>query len=90
MVRISAGPMPAVVHDAEPRRRPLVTNGFSGSFGIAFLLHVMPGAVECLLRDLAGHAERPEVDEHQVVVGAARHDAEALARRARRRAPPRW
>src|SRR5690349_23443575 len=32
--RISSGPMPAVVHDAEPKRRPLVTNGFSGSFGI--------------------------------------------------------
>ena len=70
--------MPAVVHDAEPSRRPLVTNGFSGSFGIAFLLHVMPGPVERLLRDLAGDAERAQVDEHEVVVGAARHDAEAL------------
>ena len=46
----------------------------------------MPGPVERLLRDLAGHAERPEVDEHEVVVGAARHDAEALGRERRRRA----
>ena len=70
--------MPAVVTDAVPSRKPLVTNGFSGSFGIAFLLHVIAGAVERLLRDLAGDAERPQVDQHQVVVGAARHDAEAL------------
>ena len=34
--------MPAVVTAAVPSRSPLVTNGFSGSFGIAFLLHVMP------------------------------------------------
>ena len=78
--------MPAVVTAAVPRRSPLVTNGFSGSFGIAFLLQVMPGAVERLLGDLAGDAERPEVDEHQVVVGAARHDAEALVGERRRRA----
>ena len=36
--------MPAVVTAAVPRRRPLVTNGFSGSFGIAFLLQVIPAA----------------------------------------------
>ena len=82
--------MPAVVTDAVPSRSPLVTNGFSGSFGIAFLLQVIPASVERLLRDLAGHAERPQVDEHQVVVGAARHDAEALGRERRRRARPRW
>ena len=43
-----------------------------------------PGAVERLLGDLAGHAEGPEVDEHQVVVGAARDDAEALGGERRR------
>src|SRR4051812_11500539 len=37
-----------------------------------------PGAVERLLRDLARHAERPQVHEHQVVVGAAGDDAEPL------------
>ena len=41
-----------------------------------------PGPVERLLRHLAGDPERAQVDEHQVVVGAARHDAEALVRRA--------
>ena len=41
---ISGSPIPAVVHDAVPSRSPLVTNGFSGSFGIAFLLHVIPAA----------------------------------------------
>ena len=81
--RISSAPMPAVVTDAAPSRSPLVTNGFSGSFGIAFLLHVIPAPVERLLRDLAGDAERAQVDQHQVVVGAARDDAEALGRRAR-------
>ena len=40
--RISASCMPAVVTAAVPRRRPLVTNGFSGSLGIAFLLQVIP------------------------------------------------
>ena len=45
-----------------------------------------PGPVERLLRDLARDTERPQVDEHEVVVGPARHDAEALHRRARRRA----
>ena len=40
--RICSGPMPAVVTAAVPSRSPLVTNGFSGSFGIAFLLHVIP------------------------------------------------
>ena len=37
-----SAPMPAVVTDAVPSRSPLVTNGFSGSFGIAFLLQVIP------------------------------------------------
>ncbi len=39
---ISGSRMPAVVTAAVPRRSPLVTNGFSGSFGIAFLLQVIP------------------------------------------------
>ena len=37
-------PIPAVVTAAVPSRRPLVTKGFSGSFGIAFLLQVIPAA----------------------------------------------
>src|SRR5262249_8814525 len=39
---ISGSLMPAVVTAAVPSRSPLVTNGFSGSFGIAFLLTVIP------------------------------------------------
>ena len=38
------------------------------------------------LRDLAGDALREDVDEHQVVVGAAADEAEAGGRSARRRA----
>ena len=37
----SASPKPRVVIAGEPMRMPLVTKGFSGSFGIAFLLTVM-------------------------------------------------
>ncbi len=37
----SASLKPRVVIAGEPSRMPLVTNGFSGSFGIAFLLTVM-------------------------------------------------
>ena len=40
--RDSSSPNPRVVIAAVPILRPLVTNGFSGSFGIAFLLVVMP------------------------------------------------
>ncbi len=88
--RISSGPIPAVVTAAVPSRRPLVTNGFSGSFGIVFLFVRDPGPVERLLRDLAGDAERTQVDEHQVVVGAAGHDAEAFGGQRVRERAARW
>ena len=57
-----------------------MTKGFSGSLGIAFLLQVIAGAVEGLLGHLAGDAEGAQVDQHEVVVGAAGHDAEAFGR----------
>src|SRR5690606_20979837 len=41
-LRASSSPKPRVVIAGEPSRMPLVTAGFSGSFGIAFLLTVMP------------------------------------------------
>ena len=63
---------------AVPRRSPLVTNGFSGSFGIAFLLQVIPARSSASCATLPVTPNGPEVDEHEVVVGAARHDAEAL------------
>ena len=45
------------------------------------------GLVERLLGDLAGEALGPEVDQHQVVVGAARDDGEAALDQRRRPAP---
>ena len=74
--------MPCVVTAGVPMRRPLVTNGLRGSSGIVFLFSVMPALVERGLGDLAGElgVERPQVDDHQVVVGAARHEPEALPR----------
>ena len=51
-----------------------------GVVGDRVLVAGDPGAVERLLRHLAGDAERAEVDEHQVVVGAAGDDAEAFGR----------
>ena len=74
--------MPAVVTAAVPSRSPLVTNGFSGSFGIAFLLQVIPARSSASCATLPVTPNGPQVDEHQVVVGAARHDAEALGARA--------
>ena len=61
----------------EPTRMPLVTNGLSGSFGIAFLLMVMPTSSSRLLGVLAGDAGGTQVDEHEVVVGAARDEPQA-------------
>ena len=51
-----------------------------------FLLQVMRGADQRLLRHVALQALRPEIDQHQVVVGAAGDDVEALgAQRLRQR-----
>ena len=73
MVAISASPMPCVVTDGVPMRRPLVTNGLRGSSGMVFLFSVMPASSSSDLGLLAGElgVERPQVDDHQVVVGAA-------------------
>ena len=49
-----------------------------GVVGDRVLVQRDAGAVERLLGHLAGDAEGPEVDEHEVVVGAAGDDAEAL------------
>ena len=54
-----------------------VTNGFSGSFGIAFLLTVMCARAERRLGVLAGDLLRAQVDQEHVGVGAAGHDAQA-------------
>ena len=56
---------------------PLVTHGFCGSFGHGVLVDRDARAVQRLLGDLAGQAAAPQVDQHQVVVGAARDQVEA-------------
>ena len=79
--RISVGPMPAVVSAAVPRRRPEVTNGRAGVVGDGVAVEGDAGPVEHLLGLLAGElgVEGAQVDQDQVVVGAARDQAEALA-----------
>ena len=64
-----------------PIRTPLVTNGLRGSSGIVFLLSVIPASSSADLRVLAAQVgvERAQIDEHQVVVGAAADEAEPLA-----------
>jgi hypothetical protein len=61
---------------------PLVTKGDCGSSGIVFLFDRDPRLVERLLGHLAREALGPQVDEHEVRVGAARHDREARSTRA--------
>ena len=72
--------MPCVVTDGVPMRTPLVTNGLRGSSGMVFLFSVIPACVEHRLGLLAGEVgiERRQVDHHQVVVGAAADQPEAL------------
>ena len=74
--------------EAAGRRRPASRSGSpttvlggSGSNGIAFLLTVIPTSSRSVLGLLAGHAEGRDVDEHQVVVRAARDDLRAARRR---------
>ena len=63
---------------------PEVTVGFSGSNGTPFLLQVMPARSSALLGGVALDALGPQVDQHQVVVGAAGDDAHSRARPAPR------
>ena len=56
---------------------PDVTIGFCGSNGIAVLVAGDVRAPERRLRRLAGQSLRAEVDEHQMIVGAAGHKREA-------------
>ena len=77
---ISSSFMPRVVTAGVPMRMPLVTNGDCVSFGTVFLFTVIAGVVEHLLRHLARHALVAEIDEHQVIVGSARHDLKSARR----------
>ena len=53
---------------------PEVTVGFSGSNGMPFLLQVMPARSSALLGVAAGQPQRPQIDQHQMRVGAAGDD----------------
>ena len=73
----SSSVKPRVVIAGLPRRMPEVTNGFSGSLGIAFLLTVMCARRQRRLGVLAGDLLGAQVDQEHVAVGAAGHDAQA-------------
>ena len=76
--RISGSFMPRVVSAGVPMRMPL---GFIGGFvsnGIAFLFTVMPASCSAFSASLAGDALGEDVHQHQVSVGAAGNDVEAL------------
>ena len=69
-------PKPRVVPAGVPSRTPEVTVGFSGSNGMPFLLQVMWARPSATFGHLAGQALRPQIDQHQVGVGAAGDDIE--------------
>ena len=71
-------PKPRVVPAGVPSRMPEVTIGFSGSYGMPFLLQVMWARPSASLGHLAGEPLRPQVDQHQMGVGAAGDDIEAV------------
>ncbi len=69
-------PKPRLVIAALPRRMPLVTNGFSVSKGIVFLLQVMPASSNSASSLLAADADAAlDIDQQQMIVAAAAHDA---------------
>ena len=74
---ISSAPMPSVVTAGVPSRRPLVYHGPLVSSGMTLRFSVMPAARQRRLGLSAVETERPDVDEHEVVVGAAGHDRDA-------------
>ena len=79
MVSISGSRMPRVVTAGVPTRMPLATIGGFWSNGIAFLLTVMPALPSAASATLPVMPFREDVDEHQVVVGAAADQAEPEA-----------
>ena len=71
-------PKPRVVQAGVPSRMPEVIVGFSGSNGNAVLVAGDVGAAERQFRHLAGELLRPQIDQHQMRVGAAGDDVEAV------------
>ena len=74
---ISGSFMPRVVRAGVPMRMPDGSSGWRGSNGIMFLLTVMPAASSACSAILPVTPLRGDVDEHQVIVGAAGDEAEA-------------
>ena len=75
---------PRVVIAGEPMRMPLVTIGFCGSFGIAFLFTVMCARPSAASASLPVRFFGAQVDQEQVAVGAAGDDAQAALLQHRR------
>ena len=71
--------MPRVVTAGVPMRMPLATIGGFWSNGIAFLLTVMPALPSAASATLPVMPLREDVDEHQVIVGAAADEPETRA-----------
>ena len=65
-------PKPREVAAGEPRRMPEVTIGFCGSNGMPFLLQVMWARPSAASAALPVRPLRRQIDQHQMVVGAAR------------------
>ena len=60
-----------------PMRMPLVTKGFCGSFGMAFLLTVMWAQAQRRFGFLAGEVLGAQIDQEHVGLGAPGNDAQA-------------
>ena len=69
--------MPRVVRAGVPMRMPEGSIGLRSSKGIMFLLTVMPQRSSACFGQLAADAERRDVDQHQVIVGAAADQLQA-------------
>ena len=87
IMRISDSFMPREVTAGVPIRRPLVMNGLLVSFGIVFLFTVMRCLAECGLRLETGDPLCGQVEEHQVVVGTAGYEPEAVCHQGLCRGP---
>ena len=70
-------PKPRVVPAGEPRRMPEVIAGFSGIERHAVLVAGDVGAAERDLGGFAGELLGPEIDQHQMGVGAAGDERDA-------------
>ena len=81
---------PRVASADVPTRRPLETIGGRGSNGTALRLTVMPIVVQAVLGLLAVELGLAQVDEHEVHVGAAGEDVDAVAGAAAAPRRPPW